>query len=188
MGYLLNGAWKDGWYDTAATAREFVHPVWDKLQKTIVNNGVYRAGFADTEPANEEAVDRLFDALDALENRLSQDRYLVGSRLTDSDWHFFTTLVEFDAVYHRHFKCNLRRIADDPNLSGYRRELVFSVIASLVGACGAAVRHRVAVPKEHVCRWRTAGRLGARRRTAQPRPTSSPKLTMTHPQGRRSPS
>jgi putative glutathione S-transferase len=88
-----------------------------------VNNGVYRTGFATTQEAYEEAFLKLFATLDELEVRLSQQRYLVGSTLTEADWRLFTTLIRFDAVYHGHFKCNLRRIADYPNLSNYVREL-----------------------------------------------------------------
>jgi putative glutathione S-transferase len=88
-----------------------------------VNNGVYRAGFATTQSAYEAAFDRLFDALDVLEARLSRQRYLVGERLTEADWRLFTTLVRFDAVYHGHFKCNRRRLIDYPNLWAYTREL-----------------------------------------------------------------
>jgi putative glutathione S-transferase len=88
-----------------------------------VNNGVYRCGFAGTQSAYDAAVRRLFDALDALEQRLSRSRYLVGGTLTEADWRLFTTLVRFDAVYHGHFKCNLRRIEDLPNLAAYTRDL-----------------------------------------------------------------
>jgi len=88
-----------------------------------VNNGVYRAGFATTQAAYEEAFGELFATLDQLENRLSHQRYLVGDRITEADWRLFTTLVRFDPVYVGHFKCNLRRIADYPNLSNYLREL-----------------------------------------------------------------
>ncbi|MCC4242830.1 glutathione S-transferase family protein [Stappia indica] len=88
-----------------------------------VNNGVYKAGFATTQEAYEEAVTTLFTALDWLEERLSRQRYLVGGRLTEADWRLFTTLLRFDPVYVGHFKCNIRRIADYPALSGYLREL-----------------------------------------------------------------
>ena len=91
-----------------------------------VNNGVYRAGFATTQEAYEEAFRALFDALDTLDRRLFGQRYLVGNTLTEADWRLFTTLVRFDAVYHGHFKCNLRRIVDYPNLSNYLRD-VFQV-------------------------------------------------------------
>ena len=88
-----------------------------------VNNGVYRAGFASTQAGYEAAYDRLFDTLDDLERRLSEQRYLIGDRLTEADWRLFTTLVRFDAVYHGHFKCNRRRLVDYPNLWAYTREL-----------------------------------------------------------------
>ena len=88
-----------------------------------VNNGVYRAGFATTQAAYEEAFLALFAQLDALEARLGRQRWLVGDRQTEADWRLFTTLVRFDAVYFGHFKCNLRRIADYPNLSNYLRDL-----------------------------------------------------------------
>lgn len=88
-----------------------------------INNGVYRAGFATTQAAYEDAFRNLFDALDEVEQRLSQQRYLVGSTITEADWRLFTTLVRFDAVYYSHFKCNWRRIADFPNLSNYLRDL-----------------------------------------------------------------
>ncbi|WP_194755825.1 glutathione S-transferase family protein [Aliidiomarina indica] len=88
-----------------------------------VNNGVYKSGFATTQEAYEEAFDALFAALDELEQRLSKHRYLAGSQITEADWRLFTTLVRFDAVYVGHFKCNLKRIVDYPNLSGYVREL-----------------------------------------------------------------
>lgn len=88
-----------------------------------VNNGVYRAGFATTQAAYEEAFDALFAELDRLDERLGEQRYLCGERITEADWRLFTTLVRFDAVYFGHFKCNLRRIADYAHLSGYLREL-----------------------------------------------------------------
>jgi putative glutathione S-transferase len=88
-----------------------------------INNGVYRCGFAGTQGAYEAAARRLFDALDSLEDRLSGVRYLVRGTLTEADWRLFTTLIRFDAVYHGHFKCNLRRIEDYPNLSAYLRDL-----------------------------------------------------------------
>jgi glutathionyl-hydroquinone reductase len=89
-----------------------------------VNNGVYRAGFATSQEAYEQAVFALFETLDELEERLGSQRYLVpGSAPTEADWRLFTTLIRFDAVYHGHFKCNLRRIADYPHLSSYLRDL-----------------------------------------------------------------
>ena len=88
-----------------------------------VNNGVYKAGFATTQAAYEEAVTALFAMLDRLEARLEGRLYLVGDRLTEADWRLFTTLARFDAVYVGHFKCNIRRIADYPNLYAYVRRL-----------------------------------------------------------------
>ena len=88
-----------------------------------VNNGVYKCGFATTQAAYDEAVTRLFDTLDWLEEKLSRGRYLCGKRVTEADWRLFPTLVRFDPVYVGHFKCNMRRIADYPNLSGYLRDL-----------------------------------------------------------------
>ncbi|MHC2281752.1 putative glutathione S-transferase [Bradyrhizobium diazoefficiens] len=98
----------------------------DALNERIyreVNNGVYRAGFATTQVAYEEAVLTLFKALDWLEARLSGSRFLLGDRLTEADIRLFTTLVRFDAVYHGHFKCNLRRIADYPALWRFTRDV-----------------------------------------------------------------
>lgn len=88
-----------------------------------VNNGVYRAGFATRQEAYDEAVTALFSSLDWLEDRLSRRRYLTGDRLTEADWRLFTTLVRFDAVYHGHFKCNLRRLIGYPALWAFTREL-----------------------------------------------------------------
>lgn len=88
-----------------------------------VNNGVYNAGFSGNQDAYEEAVERLFATLDRLEERLSASRYLHGDALTETDWRLFPTLVRFDAVYYVHFKCNVRRLVDYPNLWAYAREL-----------------------------------------------------------------
>ncbi|MCV9961329.1 glutathione S-transferase family protein [Pararhizobium sp. BT-229] len=88
-----------------------------------VNNGVYKAGFATTQDAYGENVKVLFEALDELEQRLSTRRYLTGEQITEADWRLFTTLVRFDPVYVGHFKCNIRRIADYPNLQGYLQDL-----------------------------------------------------------------
>jgi len=90
---------------------------------TTLNNGVYRCGFATTQAAYEEAITPLFDTLDWLEDILSRKRYLTGAQITEADWRLFTTLVRFDPVYVGHFKCNIRRIADYPNLSNYLRDL-----------------------------------------------------------------
>jgi putative glutathione S-transferase len=88
-----------------------------------VNNGVYKAGFATSQQAYEEAVGPLFETLDWLEEILGRQRYLVGARLTEADIRLFTTLIRFDAVYVGHFKCNIRRIADYPALSAFVRDL-----------------------------------------------------------------
>ena len=154
--------------DSRYTGRVSVPVLWDKEQRTIVNNespeiirmfnsaftaltndradyypaalradidrinarvyndvniGVYRAGFATAQDAYEEGARTVFAALDWIEDILSRQRYLVGARLTEADWRLFTTLVRFDAVYYSHFKCNLRRVVDYPNLSNYVREL-----------------------------------------------------------------
>jgi len=88
-----------------------------------LNNGVYKAGFATSQAAYEDAVMPLFETLDWLEDKLSSQRYLTGASLTEADWRLFTTLLRFDPVYVGHFKCNLKRIADYPNLSNYLRNL-----------------------------------------------------------------
>ena len=104
------------------TLREDIDDI-NKMVYHAINNGVYKAGFATTQRAYEEAVEDLFEALDTLETRLSTQRYLVGHQITEADWRLFTTLIRFDAVYHGHFKCNIRQIADYPNLFGYMKEL-----------------------------------------------------------------
>ena len=96
---------------------------WNGRIYEDVNNGVYKAGFARSQAAYEEAFDALFARLDELDAHLATRRYLTGPRVTLADWRLFTTLVRFDAVYVGHFKCNLRRIADYPALSGYLRDL-----------------------------------------------------------------
>jgi putative glutathione S-transferase len=88
-----------------------------------VNNGVYKAGFATRQRPYEVACRKLFEALDQLEERLSKSRFLFGNRIVEADWRFFCTLVRFDVVYHGHFKCNLRRIIDYPNVQGYLMDL-----------------------------------------------------------------
>lgn len=98
----------------------------DALNERIydtVNNGVYKSGFATTQAAYEEAVRPLFETLDWLEERLSRQRFLLGDEPTEADWRLLPTLLRFDPVYVGHFKCNIRRIADYPNLSGYTRDL-----------------------------------------------------------------
>ncbi|MCK8464668.1 glutathione S-transferase family protein [Aliiroseovarius sp. S1339] len=105
-----------------APLRDEIDTLNDRIYSTV-NNGVYKAGFATSQEAYEEAVVPLFDTLDDLEKRLSTQRYLTGSTITEADWRLFTTLVRFDPVYVGHFKCNLRRIVDYPNLWGYVRDL-----------------------------------------------------------------
>ncbi len=98
----------------------------DAINKPIynnINNGVYRTGFATTQAAYSKAVKRLFAELEKVEELLETQRYLTGNQITEADWRLFTTLIRFDAVYVGHFKCNLKRIFDYPNLSNYLREL-----------------------------------------------------------------
>ncbi|QOF70468.1 glutathione S-transferase family protein [Aminobacter sp. SR38] len=123
---MLNQAF-DAWGDAAVDFYpEALRGEIDAVNELVypsINNGVYRAGFATSQTAYEEAFNELFAALDTLEDRLSRQRYLVGNTLTEADWRLFTTLVRFDPVYVGHFKTNLRRIADYPNLSNYLRDL-----------------------------------------------------------------
>lgn len=114
------GAIEGDYYPEAL--REEIDTLNDRIYDTL-NNGVYKSGFATTQEAYEEAVIPLFDTLDFLEERLSTQRYLTGSTITEADWRLFTTLVRFDPVYVGHFKCNIRRIADYEHLSGYVRDL-----------------------------------------------------------------
>ncbi|WP_321830939.1 glutathione S-transferase family protein [Thalassovita sp.] len=102
--------------------RDAIEEVNARIYDTL-NNGVYKSGFATTQSAYEAAVYPLFDTLHWLEDRLSQNRYLMGDHLTEADWRLFTTLIRFDPVYHLHFKCNRQRIVDYPNLWAYTREL-----------------------------------------------------------------
>jgi putative glutathione S-transferase len=88
-----------------------------------INNGVYKAGFATRQRPYEISCRKLFQALDQMEERLSRSRYLFAGRIVEADWRMFCTLVRFDVVYHGHFKCNLRRIIDYPNLQGYLMDL-----------------------------------------------------------------
>jgi len=118
-------------FDRLTESRIDLYP--DDLQNEIddlntfiyenVNNGVYRAGFATAQQAYGRAARRLFDALDVLDTRLATRRYLFGPRIVETDWRLFVTLIRFDAVYHGHFKCNIRRIADYANLFGYLKDL-----------------------------------------------------------------
>jgi putative glutathione S-transferase len=103
-----------------------LRPRIDEINARIydtVNNGVYKAGFATSQAAYDEAVRPLFDSLDWIEDLLSQHRYLAGDRITEADWRLFTTMIRFDKVYHGHFKCNLARVIDYPNLWAHTREL-----------------------------------------------------------------
>jgi glutathionyl-hydroquinone reductase len=114
------GAARGDYYPSALRAE--IDAVNARVYETL-NNGVYRAGFATSQEAHDEAVVPLFDTLDWIDARLAERRYLCGDRITEADWRLFTTLVRFDAVYYSHFKCNLRRIVDYPNLWPYTREL-----------------------------------------------------------------
>lgn len=107
-------------------APEALLPQIDEINDFVyhrVNNGVYKAGFATTQEAYEEAVVQLFEALDTLEERLSRTPYLLGDQITEADWRLFPTLLRFDPVYHAHFKCSLKRLQDYPNLWDYTRAL-----------------------------------------------------------------
>ncbi|MCP5207888.1 MAG: glutathione S-transferase family protein [Hahellaceae bacterium] len=98
----------------------------DDINETIyenINNGVYRAGFASTQAAYDQAYHKLFTTLDSLESLLARRRYLLGGQITEADWRLFTTLIRFDSVYHGHFKCNRQRLEDFPHLANYLREL-----------------------------------------------------------------
>ncbi len=115
----LTGNTDDYWPEDLRGEIEAINaPVYDKL-----NNGVYRAGFATTQAAYDQAAAAVFEMLDDLEDRLSRNRYLLGERITEADWRLFTTLLRFDLVYHLHFKCNRKRLTDYPALWGFTREL-----------------------------------------------------------------
>ena len=123
---MLNSAFDD----IGATPVDFspaaLLPQIDQVNSRIynsINNGVYKAGFATDQAVYEKEVSSLFAALDELETELGQRRYLLGQTVTEADWRLFTTLIRFDAVYHGHFKCNLRRLVDYENLWSYTREL-----------------------------------------------------------------
>lgn len=110
-------------YDLFPAEIDEEHATLSKYLYENVNNGVYRAGFATSQRAYERGCERLFKALDELEARLAKQRFLFGTRIVDADWKLFCTLIRFDAVYHGHFKCNLRRIIDYPMLDAYLRDL-----------------------------------------------------------------
>lgn len=123
---MLNSAF-DAWGDSTldlypVALRGEIDTINERVYESV-NNGVYRAGFATSQEAYEEAYDALFETLDFLEARLGKRRYLAGDRITEADWRAFTTLVRFDPVYHGHFKCNKRRLVEYPNLFPFVREL-----------------------------------------------------------------
>lgn len=117
-------------HDFGGTGEDFCPPdLQERVDATLdaiydpVNNGVYRAGFAFTQEAYDEAIDTLYAALDHWEGVLAGQRYLCGDRVTEADWAMFTTLFRFDPVYSVHFKCSRKRLVDYPRLSQYMREL-----------------------------------------------------------------
>ncbi len=123
---MFNSAFSK-WVDTSSDfyPKEFRSEI-DSINDFVydhLNNGVYRTGFAKTQGAYDEGVAKVFHGLDTLETRLAQGRYLVGNRITEADWRAFPTLLRFDLVYFSHFKCNIRRLQDYPNLANYLREL-----------------------------------------------------------------
>jgi putative glutathione S-transferase len=123
---MFNGVF-DAWAESTvdlypAALRAEIDAINDMVYDTV-NNGVYKAGFARSQEAYEEACERLFATLDELDRRLASRRYLVGDAPTEADWRLFPTLVRFDAVYYGHFKCNRRRLVDYPNLWSYTRDL-----------------------------------------------------------------
>ena len=134
---LVTNNFPDITIDLETEFTEFVHPGIDLYPEALrdeidavndliyrdVNNGVYQAGFATSQEAYEEAFDALFARFDWLEDRLSRQRFVAGNQITEADIRLFPTLVRFDTVYYSHFKCNLRRLVDYPNLWGYARDL-----------------------------------------------------------------
>ena len=123
---IFNSAFDELTGSTLDFYPEALHGEIDALNARIypaINNGVYRAGFATTQEAYEEAFDELFRELDWLERRLGKQRYLTGEYLTEADWRLFTTAIRFDAVYHGHFKCNRNKLSEMPHLWGYARDL-----------------------------------------------------------------
>ena len=123
---MFNSAFNDLTGNTDDYYPENLRAEIDTINERIypdVNNGVYKAGFATTQTAYDEAVRNLFEALDWLEEHLNKNRYLTGKQITEADWRLLTTLLRFDSVYVQHFKCNRNRIVDFPNLWAYTREL-----------------------------------------------------------------
>lgn len=115
----ITGNRRDFWPEALRTEIEALN---DRIYPGL-NNGVYRAGFATSQAAYDEAVHQVFDTLDWLEDHLSRHDFLTGAQVTEADWRLFTTLVRFDTVYHLHFKCNRARLVDYPNLWAYTRAL-----------------------------------------------------------------
>ncbi len=123
---MLNGAFDDIGAEPGDFYPEAERDAIDEINHRVyhtLNNGVYKCGFATTQEAYDEAVYPLFETLDWLEELLADNRYLTGDTVTEADIRLFTTLVRFDPVYNGHFKCNIRRLVDYPNLWGYTREL-----------------------------------------------------------------
>jgi len=123
---ILNSAFDDVGAKEGDYYPEALLPEIDAINEKVyhaVNNGVYKAGFATKQEVYQEEVMNLFAALDELDERLEENRYLVGERITEADWRLFTTLIRFDSVYHVHFKCNIKRITEYKNLWRYTREL-----------------------------------------------------------------
>ncbi|WP_371193333.1 glutathione S-transferase family protein [Glaciecola sp. SC05] len=123
---ILNTAFNEITGNTEDYYPQELHHQIDLINSFVydnINNGVYKSGFATTQEAYEESVINLFNALDKIESILSKQRYLVGDQITEADWRLFTTLIRFDPVYVGHFKCNIRRIADYPNIYNYMKEL-----------------------------------------------------------------
>ncbi len=123
---MLNGAF-DAYGDASvdlypADMRQAIDAINEPVYETV-NNGVYKCGFATAQEIYEEAFDALFETLDRLEALLARQRYIAGDRISEADWRLFPTLARFDPVYVGHFKCNLRRLVDYPNLWNYTREL-----------------------------------------------------------------
>lgn len=123
---MFNSAFDEITGNTLNFYPEAHRPAIDAINQRVydtLNNGVYKCGFAQTQAAYEKAVLPLFETLDWLEEILCRQRYLLGDFLTEADWRLFPTLLRFDAVYYSHFKCNLRRLIDYPNLWAYTRDL-----------------------------------------------------------------
>jgi putative glutathione S-transferase len=117
-----------------------IEPINKRIYETL-NNGVYRAGFATSQSSYDEAVTKLFDTMEWLEEILSNNRFLLGDRVTEADWRLFPTLARFDSVYHFHFKCNRKRLIDYKNLWAYTRDLYQTFGISKTVHLNHAIRH-----------------------------------------------